>query len=164
MLFIILIVFIVILAVVMALAIQGPPYVPSDDKTAEQVVKLAKSYHPKRILDMGSGDGKLVLILASQGYEVRGVELNPLLVWRSARAIKKAGLQDKATIVWGSFWKQNTADYDLVVIYLIKHIMPRLERKLKSELSSGSHIISNFFVFPNLKPTKRLDRILVYKV
>src|SRR5438105_1621491 len=98
MLFIILAAIIVGVVAMLSFGMQGPPYVPSDDTSAAQMLKLIKSYRPKRILDMGSGDGKLVILLARQGYQVDGVELNPLLVWRSRRAIKKADLQDVASV------------------------------------------------------------------
>jgi protein-L-isoaspartate O-methyltransferase len=156
--------FCVCLVVALSFLVQGPPYVPSDDESAGQMVKLVKAYKPKRVLDMGSGDGKLMILLAQQGYRVDGVELNPSLVWRSRRAIKKAGLSDKATVRWGNFWRYDVSDYDLVALYVIKHIMPRLEKKLGAELAPGAVVVSNYFVFPNLKPVKQTGRARAYQI
>lgn len=164
MLLVALVVLIVGIVAALLFGMQGPPYVPTDDETAAQMLALIKSYRPGRILDMGSGDGKLVILLAEKGYQVDGIELNPLLVLRSRRAIKKAGLQDRATIRWGNFWKHNVSGYDVVVLYVIKHIMPRLEQKLYAELPTGAHVISNFFVLPNSQPVKHLKRVYAYKV
>jgi hypothetical protein len=50
--------------------IQGPPFVPSTDEVTKSIVKEIEKYHPKKILDMGSGDGKLVIALAEAGYTV----------------------------------------------------------------------------------------------
>lgn len=147
----------------LAFGIQGPPFVATADNDAQQMLKTIKEHRSKHIVDLGSGNGKLVIFLANHGYQVDGVELNPLLVWQSRRAIKKAGLQDKAHVKWGSFWSHNVSQYDTVVLYAIKHIMPKLEKKLTTELKPGSLIISNFFTFPNLKPSKTLDRIRIYK-
>lgn len=144
--------------------IQGPPYVPSDNESAEQILQVVSRYKPKHILDMGSGDGKLVILLAKNGYKVDGIELNPRLVLKSRKSINKFGLSKKATIFWGDFWKKDVSDYDLIVLYAIKHIMPRLEKKLKSELHSGAKIVSNYFVFPSLKPKKRLSRTIIYEI
>jgi 16S rRNA A1518/A1519 N6-dimethyltransferase RsmA/KsgA/DIM1 with predicted DNA glycosylase/AP lyase activity len=159
-----LILFIVGLTATLAFLGQGPPFVPTDDDSAANMVKLIKTYRPKRLLDMGSGDGRLVLYLAQQGYQVDGIELNPWLVWRSRRAIKRAGLQARATIYWGSFWRYDVSGYDVVLLYVIKHIMPRLEQKLQAELPVTAHIVSNYFEFPNLQPVRRLGRIQLYAI
>ena len=143
---------------------QGPPYVPSDDDSVEQMIDVIETYKPKRILDMGSGDGKLVIALAKKRYRVDGVELNPLLVYRSRKAVKEATLQNKVIIKWGNFWKYDTSEYDLIVLYVIKHIMPKLEKKLQKELKPGTIVVSNFFIFPNLQPIKTTDRVRVYKI
>jgi protein-L-isoaspartate O-methyltransferase len=154
----------VIFLIGMIFLIQGAPYVASDDDSIDQMIKLIKKYSPDHILDMGSGNGKVVIALAKQGYLVDGVELNPLLVLRSRRAIRKAGLSGKAKVKWGNFWSFNTQGYDLITLYAIKHIMPKLETKLKNELKPGSTVVSNYFIFPNLKPTKMLSRARVYEV
>jgi len=128
------------------------------------MIKMIQGYKPRHILDMGSGNGKMVILLAAQGYKVDGIELNPLLAWRSRRAVKRAGLQDRATIIWGNFWTRDTSEYDMIALYVIKHIMPKLEKKLKAELRPGSIIVSNYFIFPNLKPVKTTGRTRAYKI
>lgn len=144
--------------------IQGPPYVASNDEFTQQVVKEIKRIHPGKILDMGSGEGKLVIALAEAGYQIDGVELNPKLVLRSRKLIEKKNLKNKANIFWGNFWNYDTSTYEVVTLYAIKHIMPRLETKLLKELHNGSYIISNYFVFPTLKPVRDDGRTKVYKV
>jgi hypothetical protein len=161
---VILVAAVIIFIIVMVFLIQGPPYVPSDDDSAAQMLKLVKAYKPKRILDMGSGDGKLVVLLARQGCRVDGVELKPWLVWRSRRAIRRAGVGELASVRWGNFWRYDVSGYDLVVLYAIAHAMPRLERKLRAELPVDAVVVSNYFVFPNLKPVKSTARARVYKI
>jgi cyclopropane fatty-acyl-phospholipid synthase-like methyltransferase len=151
------------LVICLAFLIQGAPYVKSNDHDSAEIVKIAKKYRPVRVLDMGSGNGKLVIMLAKQGFKADGIELNPLLVWQSRRAIKKAGLQGKAKIVWGSFWKYDVSNYDMVTLYAIQHIMPRLQQKLTSELKHDSTIVSNYFTFPNKKPAATNGRLRIYK-
>lgn len=159
------VVFVVMFFIVyLSFAIQGAPYIPSDDASAKQMLKLIKSIKPKQILDMGSGDGKMVIMLAKAGYRVDGVELNPWLVYKSRQAVKAAGLSNKATIKWGNLWRFDVSGYDLVALYAISHIMPKLEKKLTAELAPGSYIVSNYFKFPNLKPLKQTKRAKLYRV
>ncbi len=148
----------------MIFLIQGPPFVASQDRVAKDMMELARGIKPNRIIDLGSGDGKLVILLAKQGHKVDGLEINPILVWRSKRAIRKAGLSKNAKIKWGNFWKADISKYDLVMLYAIKHVMPKLEVKINAELPKGAHIISNFFAFPNLKAIKSIGKAILYKV
>lgn len=152
------------LMVAMVFALQGAPFVRTTTADVEQIAKLVDGYQPRRILDMGSGDGTVVLALAHQGYLVDGIELNPRLVWKSRQAIKRAGLSDLAKIYHGSFWKFDVSSYDLIVLYGATHIMGRLETKLLAELPSKAKIISNFFEFPHAKPVKTLQRFRIYIV
>jgi cyclopropane fatty-acyl-phospholipid synthase-like methyltransferase len=133
---------------------QGPQFVPSSDQSAKEILELVQAKPGSHILDLGSGDGKLVMALARQGYRVTGIELNPLLVLRSRQAIKRAGLSPLADIAWGNFWRHDLSRYDVVVLFVVKHVMPRLERKLRLQLRPGSQAISNYFLFPGLEPQK----------
>ncbi len=153
-----------VLILFLAYLIQGAPYVASKDQDAEKILEIARKYKPKRVLDMGSGNGKLVILLARHGYQADGIELNPMLVWQSRRTIKKLGLHDKARIRWGNFWRYDTSGYDVVILYAIQHIMPKLERKLRGELPVDAYIVSNYFTFPQIKPIKQTGRLRVYKM
>lgn len=144
--------------------IQGPPFVPSDDETTNAIVHEVTKLTGKRVIDIGSGDGKLVIALAKAGCEVYGIEINPLLVWRSRRFIRKEGLEHKARIWWGNMWRTDFSSYDIIVIYGIKHIMRKLGEKLEKELPKGSVIITNFFVFPQWRPQTRSKRVLTYEI
>lgn len=154
----------VALVISLGFMIQGPPYTASDDNSIAQMLAAIEPYKPKRILDMGSGTGKLMIRLAEAGYIVDGVELNPLLVLWSRFAIKRRGLQDKARVAWASFWRYDVSRYDMVVVYAIQHVMPRLEAKLRVELRPGTIVVSNYFTFPNLKPVKQTKRVKLYRM
>jgi hypothetical protein len=143
---------------------QGPQYAQSSDHNSKTILEFAQKYPFKRAIDLGSGDGKLVLLLAHHGFTIDGVELNPFLVWKSRRALKNAKLDHLAHIHWGNFWSFNLAPYDLLVVFAIKHIMPRLEGKILQELTSKSYIFSNYFEFKGLKQVSQEGDIKVYRI
>lgn len=153
---------IIIFIIGFAFLIQGAPYVVSDDETTAKMASLVDQYSPRRVLELGSGNGKLVVSIAKLGIEVDGIELNPILVVLSKRAIRKAGVQNKANIIWGSFWHYDFSSYNLVTMYAVTHIMPRLETKFSSELKPNSIVISNYFKFPNKKTQKVIGKINIY--
>jgi SAM-dependent methyltransferase len=148
----------------LAFLAQGPQFAPTSDTNAKSMLEFARTHAVSRVLDLGSGDGKLVLLLARQGYAVDGVEINPLLVLRSRIAIRRAGLQDKAHIYLANFWRFDVSRYDLLVIFAIRHVIPRLEKKLLAELKPETYVLSNYFVFPNLPQTDQKNDVRIYKL
>jgi 2-polyprenyl-3-methyl-5-hydroxy-6-metoxy-1,4-benzoquinol methylase len=143
---------------------QGAPFVRTSEERTRTILREVKRINPKRIIDLGCGDGTLVIALAQAGYKVDGIEIQPLLVWRARRKVKKLKLEHRVKIHRGSFWKLDASKYDAVVLFGIQHIMPKLERKLRAEMKPRSHIISNSFTFPNLKLVKQKGKIRTYIV
>lgn len=141
----------------------GAPYVPTHPKTVETMLALMKTGLHTRVADLGSGDGRLVIASAREGAESHGYEINPLLVWLSRSRIKKAGVSGSATIIWANFWHHDFSAYDVIFIYGVVNIMPRLEAKLLKELKPGSRVISNGFIFPNWPVTDSVDGVHVYE-
>lgn len=143
--------------------LNGPVFVRSKPKDIAAMIKLAKLKGDELIADLGSGDGEIVIALAERGYKVHGYEINPLLVKKSRQRIQELGLEKLATIYKQSFWKPDYGDYDVLMLYGTSYIMPKLEKKLQSELKKGSRIISNFFTFENWKPAATAADIRRYE-
>jgi cyclopropane fatty-acyl-phospholipid synthase-like methyltransferase len=142
---------------------QGAFYAPIADPIMSKMLDLAHLKPGQKLLDLGSGDGKIVIAAAQRGIEAHGYEVNPLLVWQSRRNIKRAKLTHRAFVHWQNFWNVPLSDFDTITVYGIGYMMKRLEKKAQSELKSGSQIISYFFTFPNWKPTKKEKHIFIYQ-
>jgi len=128
------------------------------------MIRLAQIKPGMKAVDLGSGDGRVVMALAQAGTEAYGFEVNPILVWWSRYKIKKVNLSDKAKILQKSFWNADLSSFGLVMVFGMSHIMPKLETKLKSELKPGSKVVSNIFRFPNWQPEYSEHGVYVYKM
>lgn len=138
------------------------PFVPSSDDSVLTMVKLAKVKPGERAVDLGAGDGKLVMALARRGARVTGVEIDEGR-WELANTnITQSGLQGLARVVHGSFWEQNLSLYDLIVLYGVPSIMERLETKIMNEAKPSCRIVSNRFEFPHWKPAKVKNHVFRY--
>lgn len=86
---------------------MGAPFLPSfrkrEDIDFRTLFNILRENKVNKIIDLGSGDGRIVIAFAEAGFESCGVELNPLLVWWSRRKIKKYQLENRAKIKWGNF-------------------------------------------------------------
>lgn len=157
-------VFLIILIVTLLSVLRGGPYVPSDKKTIETMLKFIKVKKGEKIVDLGSGDGRIVIELAKRGAIAYGYEINPFLVLWSRFKIWKEGLRGKAFVYCRNLWSVNLSDFDVVVVYAISYVMQDLEKKLIKELKKESRIVSHTFKFPTMKPVKKSGGVYLYKV
>ena len=141
----------------------GAPFEPTRNKKIRDILKLAKVKKGEKAVDLGSGDGRIVLALAKKGAKAHGFEVNPLLVLISRYRIKKAGLKNKAFIHWKSFWKTSLKKYDVLILFQFPTIMERLEKKLKKELRPKARVVSYYWKFPNWKYSKRIKNVFLYE-
>lgn len=142
----------------------GAPFGPSFKKEVNKMIEFSKVKKNEKVVDLGSGSGKIVIEFAKKGIESHGYEINPFLVWMSRKKIKKLHLQDKAFIHRKNFMKENLSDYDVVCIFQISYMMGKLKRKLKKELKKGSRIVSNTWKFPKWEAKKQSKGVYLYEV
>ncbi|MDQ7814805.1 MAG: class I SAM-dependent methyltransferase [Patescibacteria group bacterium] len=144
--------------------LRGAPYVPTRPGTVEKMLKLAGDVKGKKVIDIGSGDGRIVMAFAQNGAHATGIELNPLLVKISRKKVEENHLEDKAEIVWQDMWKTDFHDFDLLTVFGVFHVMPALAKKIRREMKPGSKIISLAFKFPHWKIKEDLNGIYLYEV
>lgn len=142
--------------------VSGAPFVPSTNRTADSMLKLAKLKKGMHAYDLGSGEGKLLLRIAGAGAKATGIEINPLLVLVSFIRTRMDVNRNLITVAWKSFWNCDLSDADAVFIYLLPLRMEKLEKKLMQECRKGTVIISNSFLFPHLKMSRQDTENHVY--
>lgn len=142
------------------------PFVTTSSDTVKSVVETADFPPEQRdrieAVDLGSGDGRVVLELAKKGFQVTGYEIKADLVQRSRQRIKNENLTTKAVIYHESYWDADLSPFDLVYLYGMGSILGRLEKKLEQELRPGTKVISNIFRFPTWKYKKSKDNLFLY--
>lgn len=143
--------------------VLGAPFVPTKGSIVNSMIKLAGVQPGEKAVDLGSGDGRLVIALARAGAEAHGYEINPALVFVSRLNIRRAGLKGKAFVHWGSFWRKDYSPFDVITIYGLIAIMKKLEPKLLAQLPAGARVISHTFKFPTWPITARENEAYLYK-
>lgn len=155
----------VVLFFILLPILRGAPFVPTRKERIVRALKLVGLKPGQKIVDLGSGDGRILKAAAKKGARAYGFELNPLLVWASKRAIKKQGLGDLAVCQWRNFWWCDLSSFDIVFVYGLSHIMKGLEKKLQRELRPGAKVVSFIFQFPNWQPVRKdKSGIYIYSV
>lgn len=143
-------------------AAQGALYVPTHQAKVEKMAELAGARPGMKTLDLGSGDGRIVIAMARAGADAVGYEVNPILYLWSRYKIKKLGLEARAKIYFKNFWRADFSQFDVITVFGINYIMGRLERKLNKEIKAGAKVISYAFPLPTWKISQKDGAILVY--
>jgi cyclopropane fatty-acyl-phospholipid synthase-like methyltransferase len=119
---------------------------PTPHVVADAMLKLARLTPDDVVYDLGSGDGRIV-ILAAQKYGARavGVELEPYLIEMSQRSAREKSVADKVTFIEGDLFTTDISNATVVTLYLSPSVNRRLEEKLKRELRPGTRIVSHQF-------------------
>jgi ribosomal protein L11 methylase PrmA len=142
---------------------KGAVYLPTQKRTVKKMIELSGVRPGEVAVDLGSGDGRLVIALAKAGAKAHGYEINPFLILLARWNIRRTGLKDRAFIHFKNFWKEDFSQFDIVTIFGIGYAMEPLEQKLKKELKAGARIVSNVFPFPNWRHEKKEDTAFLYR-
>ncbi len=140
----------------------GPVFKPTPIKTVRKMLKLAKVGQKDLVLDLGSGDGRILIEAAKLGAKAIGYEIDPILFWQSKRKIKKAGLSRLTKVYFKSFWQADFNQATVITVYLLPKYMRKLEKVLKKELVHPILIVSNNYQFSR-KYAKRSGKLYLYK-
>ncbi len=141
---------------------KGAPYVPTDDETIQNILALAEIKKGQEVVDLGSGDGKMIIQFAKSGAIATGYEISPVLVWLTKYKIWKNKLSGNAYVYKRDFWKEDLSQFDVVILFGIPYIMDELAQKLSTELHPHAKIISNKFEFPSWKAKRKMGRATLY--
>ncbi len=136
----------------------GGPYVPIPKHHIKTVMELALIKPEDVVVDLGSGDGRLLIAAIQAGaHKAIGYEIHPGLVRLSRQLIKNVHLENQITVHQKSFWNQDVSHANVVTIYQISYAMKHLEKKLLTELPLGARVVAHGFKFPNWKPVKTIE-------
>lgn len=142
----------------------GAPYVPTNHEVVKLMLELARVTPKDRVIDLGSGDGRLVIAAAEIGAQrATGYEIDAWSVYKSRQLAKRRKLSN-AHFVCGSFWKAPLHDVDVVFIYGLPPYMNRLAHKCRAELVPGARIVSLLYDLPGWTPDKIVEDVRFYTV
>src|SRR3989344_5438923 len=158
--------FILIIILLLSLAfgsalIFGAPYLPTMKKSREQALNLLDLKPGQVFIDLGSGDGCLLVLAAQRGLRVVGYEINPFLwaySWLRTRRYSRL-----VEVKLQSFWRADLSDADGGFVFLISRHMDRLSKFLNGRPGKKPlRVVSHAFKIPGQTPTQKLGALFLY--
>jgi predicted RNA methylase len=119
------------------------------------MLKLADLKAGEVLFDLGSGDGRTV-IMAAKTFGARGVgvELREDLAKKALGNIHESGLEDRVTIVNGDMFNINLSSADVVYLYLTTSANEKIRPKLDNDLKRGVRVVSHDYEIIGWKPER----------
>ena len=128
------------------------PYVNTVEEDVELMLDLASVGPDDYLIDLGAGDGRIVIAGARRGARGHGVELDPDLVALARRRADEAGVSDQVEFIEGDIFAADLSRATVVTAYLFPEANLQLRPKLLAELAPGTRVVSNAFHMGNWIP------------
>jgi hypothetical protein len=131
----------------------GGPYVPTPQVVVDQMLRVANVGANDYVIDLGSGDGVIVLT-AAQRYQARGmgVDIDPELVKLANAEAARLGIADRAKFQVTDVFKADLSRASVVTLYLLPGMMIDLRPKIFNELKPGTRVVSHDYHFDDWRP------------
>jgi len=134
---------------------QLAPFYPTPESVVERMLRLGELKPGEKMFDLGSGDGRVVIIAADKfKADATGIEIDVDLYKQSSERIKSMGLEKRARIVNGDILKQDFSSANLLTVYLLPSSNDKIRPMLEKQLRKGTRIVAHDFQFAGWKPVK----------
>ncbi len=128
------------------------PYVPTPQEVVERMLEIAKVGPQDYLIDLGSGDGRIVVTAAKKfGARGFGVDLNPVRIKESNENAASAGVTDRVAFVQRNLFETDLSDATVITMYLLPRVNLELRPRLL-ELKPGTRVVSHDFSMDEWKP------------
>src|SRR5579863_6662735 len=133
------------------------PYYPTPLTIVEKMLDLGGLKAGEKMFDLGSGDGRIV-IMAAQKYhaDATGIEMDDDLYRQSIQKIRSLGLEKTARIIHGDIFKQDYSPGNLITVYLLPVSNDKVRPLLEKQLKKGTRVVSHDFPFRDWTPDKEV--------
>lgn len=139
----------------------GAPFLPTLTTQVAKALDVIDLKPGQTLLELGSGDGKVMIAAAQRGIKVIGYELNPLLVLYSwLRTRRYRGL---VTVRLANFWQVKLPEIDGIFVFLLQPYMEKLDKKIVQEARKPVKLVSFAFYIPTRKPTRKTKGLFYYE-
>lgn len=119
-------------------------WVPTPQVNVMKMLDMAGVTREDFVIDLGSGDGRLVIEAARRGARARGIEYNPDMVELSRMRAVRNRVSDRVEFIAGDLFEADLSEATVITMFLLNTINMKL-RPFLLELKPGTRIVSNTF-------------------
>jgi SAM-dependent methyltransferase len=132
------------------------PYVPTPQNVVERMLDLADVTPSDYVIDLGSGDGRIVIAAAKRGATGHGVDLDPERIAEARKNAVNEGVDDQVMFIEGNIFNTDFSEASVITMYLLPTVNRKLRPELLDRLEPGTRIVSHSFDMGDWEPDKEV--------
>jgi len=132
------------------------PYVQTPMEIVERMLRMAEVKKDDYVIDLGSGDGRIIIEAAKRGARGLGVDIDPNLVKHAIENAQKAGVDTRTQFIVKDIFETDLSAATVVAFYLLPDFNAKLLPKLLA-LKPGTRIVSHDGGIADWPPDERLE-------
>ena len=123
---------------------RDAPYFPTPQSVVDRMLQHAKVGPADFVIDLGSGDGRIVLTAAKKyGARGLGIEIEPQLVSEANYNARRAGVSDRAKFVEQDLFQTDLRPATVLTLYLFRELNIKLAPRILEQLRPGARVVSH---------------------
>ena len=132
------------------------PYMQTPMEIVERMLRMAEVGRGDYVIDLGSGDGRIIIEAAKRGARGLGVDIDPNLVKHATENAVKAGVGDRTRFEVRDVFETDLSAATVVAFYLLPNFNAKLLPSLL-KLKPGTRIVSHDGGIADWPPDERLE-------
>lgn len=132
------------------------PYVPTSEKVVEIMLDVVNVGSGDYVIDLGSGDGRIVIAAAKHGAVGHGIDIDPKRIKEARENAVKAGVHNRVLFIEDNIFKTDFSRASVVTMYLLNSVNLKLRPHLLEKLRPGTRLVSHDFDMGEWKPDKHI--------
>ena len=130
------------------------PYVSTPHSVVKKMLDVADVGSGDYVIDLGCGDGRIVISAALRGAAGHGVDLDPERIREARENARKAGVSDRVMFVKEDIFKTDFSRANVITMYLLTTVNADLRPRLLDILEPGTRVVSHDFGMGTWEPDK----------
>ncbi len=132
------------------------PFVVSPEEVVDRMLRIADVGPGDYLIDLGSGDGRIVIGAAQRGARALGIDIDPSLVAKAQSNAVHAGVEARATFTAEDLFDTDLSAATVVTMYLLPEVNLKLRPKLLA-LKPGTRLVSHDWNMGEWEPDETIE-------
>jgi SAM-dependent methyltransferase len=133
------------------------PYVPTPQVVVDKMLELGDVQAGDYVIDLGSGDGRIVISAVKRGAVGHGIDLDPERIEEARENAKEQEVADRVIFLQQNIFETDFSRASVITMYLLNSVNQKLRPKLLEELEPGTRLVSHSFNMGDWEADKQVE-------
>lgn len=140
------------------------PFVPTSPRIVDKMLSMADITDRDFVIDLGCGDGRIVIAAAKLGARGVGIDIDPNRIMECHMNASEQGVAERVTFLNQNLFDADISRASVLTMYLLPSVNLKLRPRLLAELKPGTRIVSHDFGLGEWEPDKRAPNVCFWVV